>query len=544
MEATDIPPILDAVTAVAKATGLFLVLPVVLYRLLKAPPAWTQRFFVTKAKMLGAEVEISRTEPSLAAAPPSATTAGQVAEPSPPAAIDVSSTNSEELSFFARAEEYFKAGSYEDGLALFREGLAAEPNRIKAAGEMAFGYYLAFRSGIASALEDLRSYTGENSSASDTHYWLAQTLAAANRKSEAIAVISRAVQLADERVTQVRTVTTLSTFLTSEKRYQEAFDLLKSNIRALTDQDSQTRLYRALAEVYESEGGASVGYAMLMYERAVSANPGDRSLRFDVAHKYGSEGANGLALHHYRKVLKRDEDDDSSANNAGIAAQALECPITGVRYLRSAADAGSTLAQANLAAAFLDAGFEAEAKRLVDEARETPNPSERVEIVAGDIARNHRAEETKLEALLKRVSEVRHLRLRLADALLADDVDPRSLVGEYVDSASKVWLILEAGADGTVIGRIRRDYGTDGVFETRIRGGAMQFTWQSEDKPGSLWLKLGAVKEGHGVLLLEPDRVSGYIATEPASLDIKRWAGYKEWDLKRRPTAGKSEPAS
>jgi hypothetical protein len=192
----------------------------------------------------------------------------------------------------------------------------------------------------------------------------------------------------------------------------------------------------------------------------------------------------------------------------------------------------------------LDAGFETEAKRLVDEAREAPDPSERVEIVAGNIARNHGAEETKLESLLKLVSEVRHLRLRLADALLADDVDPSSVVGEYVDSASKVCLILESGADGTVIGRIRRDYSADGVFETQVRGGAIQFTWQSEDKPGSLWLKIGAVKEGHGVLLLEPDQVSGYIVTEPASLDIKRWAGYKEWDLKRRPASGAAEPTS
>jgi tetratricopeptide (TPR) repeat protein len=103
-------------------------------------------------------------------------------------------------------------------------------------------------------------------------------------------------------------------------------------------------------------------------ESLLVLDPSNVDRRFALAYKYSDLGREDLAAYHYLKM----PDASRSAlawNNLGVSYERLGLHVEAVRAYRRAEAAGETLAVSNLAIRLLDAGFLAEAMRMLEAAQ-------------------------------------------------------------------------------------------------------------------------------------------------------------------------------
>ncbi len=533
MDYTKLSILFEGIAAIIKAAGLYVLVPSgILYCIFK-PPEWI-RISLRKAKLLGAEVELD-SRPVVPAAPEPLTLVATTTET---ATVAVGIVSSAETSPSVGWYESLRDGRYKEGMEILREEASGKADFGEGVSLLAFGMYVAFHFGTAEAFNDLKAYAETHATNPDVHFWLARAYEETSQHQEAIEAFKASRELATKESDRVDAVIALAILLIDREEYAEARTILISELAHNPDARSQSRLYRALATLFEKASPEDKYSAMLMYEQAIRYDPHDASLLFSVAYKYSENGAPALALFHYRALLGKEKEHERALanNNAGVAAENLALPIFARAYQKNAVDLGSTLAMSNLASGLLGAGFLTDAKDWLTKARKQEDVHRRVEEVAGDIAQAERTQEAALNTVLENVSKARQWRVKHAEALLSPAPRITELVGEYEGTAL---LVITLMPDGTLGGSFHLAGTGEVVLTARLEGAALSFAWATKSQQHETLLSYSR-KTGHGLLIVEPSRLRGYALTQGRSLDAAQLEGWADLEFRKKAAASLS----
>ena len=136
-------------------------------------------------------------------------------------------------------------------------------------------------------------------------------------------------------------------------------------------------------------------------EKALEFAPNDKDVRFSAAYAQGQAKLSAVAITNYDILLKLDPKQAFSLNNLGAECQGVDLFFKAVDYYKKAADEGNTLAMANLADLFINAGFCDEAAAELLRANQLPNPHENIASAKAELEKRRREELDKWTSLIE-----------------------------------------------------------------------------------------------------------------------------------------------
>ncbi len=404
-----------------------------------------------------------------------------------------------------------KEKNYAEALAQMRKEEADREPDHRIRREAGF-YFFAFKEGFSEAFADLGRYVAANPSAWAPHYWLSRLLEMAGQPIEALASVRTAHGLAgsaNERISAA--VHEADLLVAAGSSRLVAARVIGKELQAVHEPSDRGRIFTAIANVFQTEDRDDIRTRLMMFEAAVHYNPTNPELLFAAAYACGDNGAEDFAFGHYQQLIEIREDYPSALNNAGVAANKLGLPITGVGYYKRAEQIGESLATANLANNLLRPGFINEARQRLFEARQKygEDVHRNVSEHTGTAATAEAREEESLEEIRKRVPRVAKWKARLAEAIIQE---PTTVSGEFTQGG----LTLEVRSDGSVSGKLGVD-SKDALVTGQVIGCMVEFSWKTTkptEAPGSIASFLGSYyreRSGYGRgVIVSPSRIDGY----------------------------------
>jgi tetratricopeptide (TPR) repeat protein len=284
------------------------------------------------------------------------------ADPRPPSTVEVGPS----------AEvRYFTALAARDAKTLdsaFEEIQKSEQDaEVRMNNEAMHFFYLYSRLGDESALGRLRLMAQREEATVNTKMCLAIAYEKAGDHLRAAEMHEQSAAVCSTEEERAVCMSKMAESLYESGRKAEAFSRLSAELAKTKTREAESHLYEGVGILYGKDGETVL--RALAFERALEARPNNSSLRFQAAYDFSQESFTSLAFVHYRKQIEFHQDDAVSLNNLGVACDRLKLPSQAVRHYRAAAQRGETLAMANLAYLFMNAGFLAEAGEILDKAR-------------------------------------------------------------------------------------------------------------------------------------------------------------------------------
>jgi tetratricopeptide (TPR) repeat protein len=162
------------------------------------------------------------------------------------------------------------------------------------------------------------------------------------------------------------------------------------------------KLWQALAETYEAKSEPEP--RALALQQALRERPSDTQLRFNVAYVASNSDDDSLSpfvVHHYEHVVSQTPDYEWARNNLGVQYRRLEMPLQAVKQYEAAREQKNTLAMANLASHYMQAGFGSEAESILKEALSEEKPHANVGTGFAELARLQEKENERRDVLLQ-----------------------------------------------------------------------------------------------------------------------------------------------
>lgn len=204
--------------------------------------------------------------------------------------------------------------------------------------------------------------------------------------------------------------------LSKAKKPDRAIALLLDACRGGTPTHAvKAELYSLLKENGSGHAAFAIGEQMLLQ------NPAAADFRFSLAYDYDTEKLHELSLFHYR-ILRANSPTEMGLNNLGVAYSSLNLPILSVESQQAAYEKGNTLAAANLAQRYLDAGFASEAEKLARKAMAQDEPHENLPSVLAAIDDNEKRELESEKSFLNDADKQRTFLLAFGEGFLDTSV--------------------------------------------------------------------------------------------------------------------------
>jgi len=442
-------------------------------------------------------------------------------------------TEVEEETRFAQAYRLLTAGDYEAGQQVLEEAAKDEDGRDKRVSLLAFGQHLAAGRGSGKALADLRSTVSSNPDVFEAHIWLGAGLKKLGRTDEAIAVFDGAFASATTDEDRATAVVWSVTSLLEKHEPREVVRRMLDRTKGLDEQTARARILSRIGKLYLDLTPPDLEHAFSIYEAALSLDPTDSSLRFDVAHAYGEHGGEAEAFFHYSRLFELDSSHAGAANNIGVAASNLSMETVAVTYYRKAEALGNTLATSNLAWKLINVGFLQEARTMLDMAVTKPDADRNLLSALGGIAKAEVSDEEKQTALQKRVAWYRELAAYVGIALAENTAANPGVAGRYAEGYTKIDVSCPSG--DSVVGTIKSILETL-EFSGKLIGSAMIISWSTSSRKAAnttLLTSWSSDKTGHGILALRGNQLHGYTYEGERAVDPTQAKGYAEWRFER-----------
>jgi tetratricopeptide (TPR) repeat protein len=509
--------IAQLIFAIATLTGIGLA-GYALYR----PPELFKRLKRLKAWELEAEIA-DRQVTDVAVAATALPAAGESAAPPTPLAIDVPPKEEASASWF----ELLREKRYDEARqALAKEYVGKEPGELVRM-EALFLWY-AIDEGYEKAFGELAQHAKAHPDTFSSQFFHALALSKVGQPKEALNVMQKAYSVAtdaSERLSSAGWEARLK--LREGMQAIEAARIISKELPTLTEPSERARAYEAIADLFDDGKQGDPQVRMMMIEAAARSDPTNKRRLFDIAYNCSENKAPELALFHYRQLLDIDPEDVNGLNNAGVAAERLELPVTSVRYYRRAEEKGESLSSANLASRLISAGFTKEANDILEKAKQQHGSDvhRNVPLNIGRAAEAEEAEETKLKASMKRAGEFSRWKTRCANAIL----QPQSAVsGKFSDST----FTLEIDADGGVKGTAKIALLAEATVTGTIQGALVSFTWQAGT---SSTFSFERPRNGYGrTVVASPSRLEGFWGDGDEPLDSSGAEKWREFVLEKK----------
>ncbi len=222
-----------------------------------------------------------------------------------------------------------------------------------------------------------------------------------------------------------------------------ALDILLNELKENSPKEEQIQIYRYLSNTVKilKDDNLFVAFA----EKALSLNPSDDSLRFDLAYKYSELGETALSLYHY-KILIKSNPTGANLNNLAVAYETLEMVSKAVQFYKKASEHNSTISMANLAQQFLSAGFIEEASEQLKKAMGYDNyEKDDVGRALARIESIEKNEDEKEKTTLESIDNVRQFKLEYAGAYSFPFTVTGVVQGKWVTKHGELDLVLGSG---------------------------------------------------------------------------------------------------
>jgi hypothetical protein len=175
----------------------------------------------------------------------------------------------------------------------------------------------------------------------------------------------------------------------------EAIDYLVKMTSTLNNDKNKYEVYKTIYNLTKDENKYLANIAI---SKAIDCFPNQMEDLFDAA--YNSDD-NLYSLFYYSRLLELDGNHIDGLNNLGVTYERLKMNINSVNYYRKSVELGNTLAMANLANRYLKAGFDENAKSILDTALTKTDPDKNVYLNLLLIATDKKNEDEKKQKLLK-----------------------------------------------------------------------------------------------------------------------------------------------
>lgn len=320
----------------------------------------------------------------------------------------------------------FRSGDVEGAEESFKKLQESEHNQAKKRSDELVYLFLRFRfAQDAEALEKLKKKSQEEQAAHDAYYWIGACYNAVDDFGSAAAAYEESARHASTDSERVSATTSAAKCFYQNGQRKEAFDRLAAELGKALLPIAVSKIYLTLATIYKQEENQELQAIAL--EKAIESNPNNTRLRFDAAYAYGEGKCNSLSLLHYKNLLWFAPADLATLNNLGFAYNTLGMPMKSVEYYGKAIEGNHTLAMANLAHLYIDAGLAKNAKQILDKAKVQDEVSPNVGS-AMSLLSNKEEEEAKVEKeCFESAREQQKFLLSFAEAYFTKANDPNSL---------------------------------------------------------------------------------------------------------------------
>lgn len=319
-------------------------------------------------------------------------------------------------------------------------------------------------------------------------YDIAEEFQAANKAYES------AAEVAPSEEERAQYVNSAAHCLFEAGDSKKAFERLMVEIERTSSRKALSKLYSGLASLHKEAGNTDVRAIAL--QKALEYKPNDTQLRFNAAYSSNESDLSALSLMHYHILLRLKPDNAAALNNIGVIHEQLDMPIRQVNSYKKASEKGNTLAAANLAYQYLNAGFADEAKDVLNTARVKEDVHPNVGNALAAVPQKEEVE-SKIEAeALDAAREQRRFLLAFAEAYFTrPSVDPQFEGGWHFPDGIEV--------------------------ETTQSNNRLEMKWKRNDKEHVL----SAHTHNCGVLITKYSRRDTYF---PSSLGDKGYAYLSE----------------
>jgi tetratricopeptide (TPR) repeat protein len=404
--------------------------------------------------------------------------------------------------------EAFSVGKISEAEEIYSSISEAEKDPKKKRETEALYYYFRFSFAEDSdALKNLRGLTEDPTIRSYAYYLIGMAYQRSGEHGRATEAIKESLTGCSDKQRAKRFVS-LAEALTANNQPLIAIDALLSALPQFSDADDLATLYEALAGVYENLKKPRM--RALALEKAVENNPSNTSARFKAAWEYSQAGHHEIAILHYRTLLKFDQKSVGALNNLAVEFDHFKLPINAVTNYKSAFSGKNTLAGANLAYKFLNAGFVDEARRTIDEAKAFSDVHPNVGSALATLSERTEAENQKLNTILKDGGELQRFLKGLADAFFSTE-GADLFIGRWKSKSGQEFLIDCSG--GQISGSWKSPEAVHSLSGTALhRGADVSYTVKEtkDDGPLAALLNQTTANTGHAYVSKDGNEMRWY----------------------------------
>ena len=194
-------------------------------------------------------------------------------------------------------------------------------------------------------------------------------------------------------------------------------------------------------------------------------------------------------------------DDPAALNNIAVAYSQLDMPILAAKFYKKAIEKKETLAAANLAYKYMNAGFDEEASKILEEARKSDKIDPKVGEAISDIEKKRQNESKIEEKAIKKANEQQKFMLRFAEAYFVKLPDCLEIARAWKSTEGNEIEIKQV--KDKIEGTWRKS-NTDYKFEGNIvNRGAKITTFKEQYVLSSKEFEF--IKEGKGYIYIAPE---------------------------------------
>lgn len=306
---------------------------------------------------------------------------------------------SDQGSWFTNMFDSFLDRRLDDAKTAFEKLQASEPDAAARLRNEVLYYALRFTYGEdQTAMGELEKLSERAEVRADAFSWIAHCHKRLRAYSKAESAYREAIEASKSDEERSRNIASLAGLKAEIGQPQEAIELLTKAAQSMASQEARGALFVSLAGIYKDIGNTFARAVAL--EKAINLNPQNSSLRFDAAYAQSEAGLSQLSAANYDTLVNLEPDHPSAFNNLGVEAGHLGLSTLSVQFYRRAAEKNETLAMANLAFLFLQAGFTSEATELLSTARAEKNVHPNVGQAIATVAERSDTEEKRWKAVL------------------------------------------------------------------------------------------------------------------------------------------------
>ncbi|MCK4579008.1 MAG: hypothetical protein KAU50_09470 [Candidatus Marinimicrobia bacterium] len=162
-----------------------------------------------------------------------------------------------------------------------------------------------------------------------------------------------------------------------------------------TDPLALSQCYLSLSKIYEKVGNTHLRIISLM--KSIEYKPNDTNTLFKCAYALSENNYHALSTYYYQQHIKFDPSESACYNNLAVEHESNDLTIHAVNEYNLAKGKKNTLAMANLAQNYINAGFKDDAIRLIKEAQKLDDVHPKIGNVKNTIKNLEESENEKLE---------------------------------------------------------------------------------------------------------------------------------------------------